>query len=492
MFSSGSGEIVGANDAFLQIIGYSRDDLAAGRINWPDLTPADYADADRKALAELISTGRCLPYEKEYICKDGTRVPILLGIASFEDGSDEGVCFVLDLTERKKLEQQFFRAQRMESIGTLAGGIAHDLNNVLAPIMLAVEVLREMITDPEAGEFLTTLSKSAQHGAALVKQVLSFARGVEGERVVVNPKHLVDDLLKVLRDTFPRSVAVRFTHARDLWTVTGDATQIHQVFLNLCVNARDAMPNGGRLSIHMENIVLDDTYSGMNIDSRPGAYVVVSVEDTGTGIPLDIQGRVFEPFFTTKETGKGTGLGLSTTIAIVKSHNGFIHLYSEPGNGTKFKVYLPANTSDRAADEVAIAQSRLPRGTGELVLIVDDEESIRSIAQGTLERFGYRVLLARNGAEAVAAYVQHQGDIAVVLTDMAMPVMDGPATIVALKAINPAVKIIGSSGLASDGDVAKAVGAGVLYFVPKPYTAETILKTLQKILHAGERVPRSP
>ncbi len=388
-----------------------------------------------------------------------------------------------DLTEKKKLEQQFLRAQRLESVGTLAGGIAHDLNNVLAPILMSLEILKEVVhQDEDALALLTTLQLSAQRGADLVQQVLSFARGVKGERIIVNPLDLMTDLLKVMRDTFPKSIDVRSTSSKGLWTVTGDPTQLHQVFLNLCVNARDAMPEGGQLTVSMENAVLDETYVSMNPGIRPGAYVKVTVADTGCGIPAVIRDQIFEPFFTTKEVGQGTGLGLSTTMAIVKSHDGFINLYSEEGKGTRFKVYLPANTSEAAANQVAIEQTGLPTGHGELILVVDDEAAIRTAAQRTLERFGYRVMLASHGAEAVSFYAQHQQDIAIVLTDMAMPIMDGPALIIALKSMNPQVRIIGSSGLASNGGVAKAMGAGMQHFIPKPYTAETLLKALDLVL----------
>jgi len=485
MFWNAQGNIMDANDALLQIVGYTREDLARRRLHWHDMTPPEYADADRRALEELTANGVCRPYEKEYTRQDGSRVPVLVGAATFEDSRDEGVCFVLDLTERKKLEQQIFRAQRMESIGTLAGGIAHDLNNVLAPIMLSVEILKELVHDESAREFLETLHASARHGADLVQQVLGFARGVQGQRVAVNPVHLVQELLRVLRDTFPKSLTVQFLPAPDLWTVTGDPTQMHQVFLNLCVNARDAMPDGGTLAMSLENVVLDDTYAAMHLDGKVGAYVVATVSDTGTGIRPDILDRIFDPFFTTKETGRGTGLGLSTSMAIVKSHDGFMHVYSEVGAGTKFKVYFPADASRSMADVVAVAQTRLPRGNGEMVLVVDDEEAIRRIVEGTLERFGYRVLLATNGAEAVAMYARRRSEIALVLTDMAMPVMDGPATIIALKAIDPDVRIVGSSGLMSDSGVAKALGAGVVHFAPKPYTAETLLRIIREALDDG-------
>jgi len=387
------------------------------------------------------------------------------------------------LQRNKKMEAQSLRVQRLESIGTLAGGIAHDLNNVLAPILMAVEILREKITDETGRKILSTLEASAQHGAALVKQVLAFARGIEGRRIMVNPVHLLHDIQNIIRDTFPKNITFSFAPDHDLWTTTGDPTQLHQVFTNLCVNARDAMPHGGRLTVTIENIVLDEVYADMNPESKPGVYVMVKVTDTGTGIPPKDMERIFEPFFTTKEVGKGTGLGLSTTMAIVRSHGGFITVYSEIGKGTTFKVYLPADTTTKSVEASALERAQLPCGNGELVLVVDDEESIRLIAQATLERFGYRVLLAANGAEAVAVYAQHRNEIAIVLTDMAMPAMDGASTLIALKAMNPQVKVIASSGLTANLENTQAVKAGFGYFIPKPYTAEVMLNILAKALH---------
>jgi PAS domain S-box-containing protein len=387
-----------------------------------------------------------------------------------------------DITEKKRTQAHFLRAQRMESIGTLAGGIAHDLNNVLAPILMSLELLKEKPTEEEKLELLATLKTSAQRGADLVRQVLTFARGIEGQRVSVNLSQLMREIQHIIRDTFPKSVELRLVPPESIWNVTGDPTQLHQVFLNLCVNARDAMSSGGQLTISMENTVLDEIYVGMNPGSTVGAYVCVKVADNGAGIPAEIRERIFEPFFTTKELGKGTGLGLSTSLAIVKSHGGFINLYSEAGRGTIFKIYLPANTTMTEAEAASDGRPQFPRGRGELILVVDDEEGIRKVAQKTLERFGYRVVTARHGAEALSIYARLHGEIGAVMTDMAMPIMDGPALIIALKTMDPDVKVIASSGLNSNGGVAKAIGAGVEHFIPKPYTAEVLLKTLAKLL----------
>jgi PAS domain S-box-containing protein len=397
----------------------------------------------------------------------------------------EGVAvYFHDVTERKKLEAQFLRAQRMESIGSLAGGIAHDLNNTLVPILVTASALRADETDPSRLEDLATIETCAQRGADMVRQLLAFARGSGGRRTQIDLGKILADIQKLVRDTFPKDISLQVNVEPRPWELNADSTQIHQLLTNLCVNARDAMPHGGNLTVTVEHVVLDDVYAGMNLEAKPGRYVLVRVEDTGAGIPPAIVDRIFEPFFTTKEFGKGTGLGLSTAHAIVRSHGGFIHVYSEVGKGTRFKVHLPVETPDAVLEEAAAAPEtpKLPRGNGECVLVVDDEEAIRVVARRTLERFGYRVLLASNGAEAVSLYAQHRDDVAVVLTDMSMPVMDGPATIIALRTLNPRVRIIGSSGLMSGGTPPGSPAARLHHFVSKPYTADIILTMLKTVL----------
>jgi PAS domain S-box-containing protein len=483
MFWNTKGEVTGANGAFLELVGYSREDLEAGRINWIELTPPEHAQLDEHAITELADKGVCTPYEKEFFRQDGTRVPLLIGVAVFEDNPEEGLCFTVDLSGRKKLEEQSLRTQRMESIGTLAGGIAHDLNNSLGPIIMSLDLLKMKFPDEASQELLAIIGSSAQRGADMVRQVLSFARGVEGRRMEVQIKHLVREIEKIANDTFLKHIQVRTIIPADLWTVLGDPTQLHQVLLNLCVNARDAMPAGGTLTISAENLTIDAHYAGLSLnhEAQAGPYVFLQVKDNGTGMPPGIIAKIFDPFFTTKEIGKGTGLGLSTSLGILKSHGGFIRVQSEPGKGTTFQIYLPAQTetSPAAAAEQA---AEMPRGTGELILVVDDEASVRQITQQTLEAFGYRVVLAVDGAEAVATYARQNPEIAVVLTDMMMPVMDGPATIQVLRKMNPAVRIIAASGLAANGDATQATILGVKHFLPKPYTAETLLKTLKQVL----------
>lgn len=423
--------------------------------------------------------------ELEQLTRDGRRVTVMArwALVRDADGRPQSILAInTDITEKKRLEQNLLRAQRLESIGTLAGGIAHDLNNVLAPILMVVSALAAEEDDPERRMDFETIERSAERGALMVRQLLVFARGHGGQMSTLQLADIASDVARMMRDTLPKNIGVRLEIAPDLWEVRADPTQMHQVLTNLCVNARDAMPLGGLLTIAVEPTIVDEVYAEMHLDAQPGAYVLLRVEDTGIGMPPNVIERMFEPFFTTKEIGKGTGLGLSTVHAIVRGHQGFINVYSEVGKGTRFRIYLPAGATDGSRVQVEESQVRLPRGRGELILIVDDEEMIRNVASRTLERNGYRTLTAANGAEAIATYVTRRDEIALVLTDMAMPVMDGPATIVALRALDPRVRIVGSSGLNANGNVVRAIDGGARHFVPKPYTTEGLLRVLRRAL----------
>ena len=387
-----------------------------------------------------------------------------------------------DVTELRSLELQLVRAQRMASLGLLAGGIAHDLNNILTPIMLSIDTLKSEIEHPATRSMLDTIEISARRGSGIVQQALSYARGLEGRRIEIQPRYLLQETEHIIRDTFPRNIRIKYSCPNDTWAVSGDPTQLQQALLNLCVNARDAMPDGGTLAIEAKNHLVDEHYIAMNQQGRPGMYVVISVTDSGMGIPEAIMDEIFEPFFTTKEIGRGTGLGLSSLQTIVRSHEGFTHVYSEPGHGTTFKVYLPAYPSSGHGQFQFGEERPLPRGSGQLILVVDDEAAILAVTRQTLETFGYRYLSAENGAEAVALYAQRMGEIDLVLTDLTMPVMNGQATIVALRKINPRVQIIAMSGRDESESVLLASRSGIGHFLAKPYSAATLLRTLHAVL----------
>lgn len=326
---------------------------------------------------------------------------------------------------------------------------------------------------------LKTLETNTKRGAALVKQVLSFARGVEGQHTTLQARHLIAEIKQIVKQTFPKWIEFYIDVSPELWAVSGDATQLHQVLMNLCVNARDAMPDGGTLSISAENLFIDQNYARMHLEAKVGPYIMITVEDSGVGIPPEIVDKIFEPFFTTKELGKGTGLGLATVIGIIKSHGGFINVSSQVGKGTQFKVFLPAVEATAAP---RVEETELPIGNGELILVVDDEAPIREITKISLESYNYKVILASDGIEAIALYVQHKHEIRVVLVDMMMPSMDGATTIRTLQKINPQVKIIAVSGLVTNNKLAQQVGINT--FLSKPYTARELLQALFSVLNS--------
>jgi two-component system cell cycle sensor histidine kinase/response regulator CckA len=416
--------------------------------------------------------------------KEGTEILVQSRWTLVHDAQGSPKSFLIinsDITEKKKFENHLLRAQRMESIGTLAGGIAHDLNNVLTPILMSLRLLKDYENVPRP--LIETLETSAHRGASIVQQVLSFARGVEGEKTVLQVKHPLSEVIKISKDIFPPTITIQSKLEKELWPVCADPTQLHQVFMNLFVNARDAMPNGGRLQIEAENTIIDENYARMQPDAKPGYFVVVTVSDTGAGIPPALLNKIFEPFFTTKEVGKGTGLGLSTALGIVRSHGGFLTVYSEIGKGTCFKVYLPAAESSGPRRE-SQAEQPLPCGKGEVVLVVDDESAVREIIKVTLENNGYKVLTAGDGAEGVALFASRQSDIACVIVDAMMPYMDGPATVRALRKLRPDLPFITISGL-GENDRSRELGAGArASFLAKPFTTEQVLHSLQQVLRA--------
>lgn len=387
-----------------------------------------------------------------------------------------------DITHMKQAERAQLRSQRLESLGTLAGGVAHDLNNALAPVLMGMSILKEQY--PEESKLFDMIEGSAQRGADMVRQLLTFARGAEGERVSVCPSQLVHELERLMKGSFPKNIQLRVRTDDGVPTVVGDPTQLHQVLLNLCVNARDAMPDGGTLAVRAQTVELDAVYARSIPDAVPGRYLALRVSDTGTGIPPDILDRIFDPFFTTKGSDQGTGLGLSTVLGIVKGHGGFVQVYSQPGEGTAFTVYLPAAAAD-TGDTAPAPAADLPGtglGNGETVLFVDDEAPVREVGHTVLERLNYRALVATDGADGLVQAAAHRGTLSAVITDLHMPHMDGLTFVRALRRTLPDVPVIVASGRVDEAVAAELQRLGVTRRLDKPFTQAQLARQLQELL----------
>lgn len=384
-----------------------------------------------------------------------------------------------DITEQKTLEEKFLRAQRLESLGVLVGGIAHDLNNALAPVLMGVGLLEGTPLPKDIEGVVETMKSSAMRGSEMVQQILTFARGSGNQKSIIQVHHLVREMGKIMADTFPKSIVCRVQADSEAWSVSGMAIQLHQVIMNLCINARDAMPKGGTLVLATKNVPTPPT--PLPPSAKPGPYVCLSVRDTGTGIPENQLALIFQPFFTTKSPGHGTGLGLSTSQTIVHNHGGFMAVESVVGRGTEFKVYLPA-LLESGAEVATPSVAPLPTGKGEQILVVDDEAAILALAQSTLETYGYKVLTAASGPSAILTFSREHENIQLVIMDKSMPFMDGAATINALRKIKPDVKIIATSGhdlKKGGGTELRLKTAGVL---EKPFTVERLLTMVHEVL----------
>jgi two-component system, cell cycle sensor histidine kinase and response regulator CckA len=392
-----------------------------------------------------------------------------------EAGQPKGLLIMnTDITERKQLEEQFLRSQRLESLGVLISGIAHDLNNALSPVMMGIDILRSNPKPEEAKSIFDMVEASTRRGADMVKQVLAFARGADTRKSSVRLDRLIKEMGKIITDVFPKNIKCQVDISKDTWPVNGLATQLHQVLMNLCVNAKDAMPQGGMLKLSVKNVQLKLSDVGRLPEATPGDYVCVSVEDSGMGISSEQLAKLFQPFFTTKGPGKGTGLGLSTSRNILRGHGGFITVDSRHGRGTVFTFYLPAAKAAEGQDAVSKPVD-LPAGAGECVLVVDDEEAVLAITKSTLESFGYSVITASSGPEAVGCFADNRAKIKLVITDVAMPFMDGVATAMALRKIQPDIRIIITSGLDQEKEEDTSRRIKKAAFLQKPFTAEKLL-----------------
>ena len=438
------------------------------------------------AIAETLDRGEWSG-EIQLLTKAGKSVTVASHwhLIAATNGAPQSILTIdAEITQYKLLERQFLRAQRLENLGTLASGIAHDLNNILTPIVAITDLLplRLKNLDERTQKLLGTLSENSKRGRELVAQILTFARGGDGEHTILQPRHLLAEVVQIARQTFPKSIEISLQiENSQLWTLEADSTQLHQVLINLCVNARDAMPTGGELTIMAENIILTDEYPKLHPKAAGGAYIAITVADTGVGIQPELLERIFEPFFTTKAIGQGTGLGLSTVQTIVNNHHGFLDISSQVGTGTQFRFYLPA--IDRVQPDRIEAIVPTLTGNGELILIVDDEPSIREILGTTIESYDYRSITASNSQQAIEIYAAHHTEIHAILLDYMMPDGDPSHTIAQFNSIDPNVRAIVMSGLSAHEIAAHTQGEPIKSFLAKPFSTQDLLHALRAVLN---------
>jgi two-component system, cell cycle sensor histidine kinase and response regulator CckA len=490
------GNILDANEAYLKMVGYSRDELLQGAVRWTDLTPPELQHLAARSVEQLKTAGVAPPWETESFRKDGSRVPTLVGVAMLE--YPRCIAFVADLTERRRAEagrrraedalrqseEQLRQAQKMEAIGRLAGGVSHDFNNILSVILSYGEILLADLkpADPVRAD-VEEIHKAALRAAGLTRQLLTFSRQHVVDPRVLDLSEVLMGMDKMLQRILGEDVELVLLPPKSAGRVKVDPSHVEQVILNLVVNARDAMPTGGKLTIETGNVVLDEEYAMSHLPAKAGPHVMMAVSDSGTGMDRETQARIFEPFFTTKEVGKGTGLGLSTVFGIVQQSGGNIWVYSEPGKGTTFKVYLPRVDDEVDAMKAQVAPATL-RGH-ETVLLVEDEDQVRAIAVSILRRHGYHVLPAQHAGEALLLCERHSGTIDLLVTDVVMPQMSGPELAKRLGATRPEMKVLCMSGYTDDSIVRHGVLATGVAFLQKPITPASLTRKVREVLDGG-------
>jgi len=471
-----TGRFIDVNDRGCTTHGYTREEFL--KLTVSDINPA-ISPAEWLRVRDGIQLRGFRSAEGVRRRKDGTTFPVEFSSKWVRLDRDYIVSVVRDTTERKASEERLLHAQRIENIGMLAAGVAHDLNNILAPMLMAASILQSRITDEGDRRMLVMVETSAQRGAALVRQILSFSQASGGEQQVLQVKHLLRDIAMIVQETFPKSLTFVEEIDSELWTILADVTQIHQVLLNLCINARDAMPGKGTLTLRAANCRLDEAAARTLEGASAGNWLKLEVSDTGTGIPPEVLAHIWEPFFTTKAPGKGTGLGLSTVRGIVERHLGFINVQTQPGRGTTFSLYLPtAEGSTRTEPGLGSVSD----GHGELILVVEDEESMREIINEMLTLHHYRVMTAADGIGGIALVAKHGLEIRLVITDFNMPGLTGEGFARVARALNATVKILGMSG--GDEGRKAAVGTDPFAdaFLVKPFTPQDLLLQVQRLL----------
>ena len=478
-----SGRLLDANDTFLRMIQYTRSDALTGNLHWSEITPPEWAELDKKANAQLVDSGRVQPYEKEFVRRDGVRIPVLVGPVIFEHSVTEGIAFILDLTARKQLERQLSQSSKMEAIGRLAGGIAHDFNNLLTVIIGRSELLADRIANnPEWVAEINLIKSTGEKAASLTRQLLQFSRKQLIQPKVLNLHSIVLEMMDMLHSLIGADIELVLLPSNASNSVKVDPSQMQQVVMNLCVNARDAMPQGGKLTIEIADVILGEEYLRHHPEVTPGPHVMLAVSDTGRGMDENTKAHLFEPFFTTKDLGKGTGLGLSTVFGIVKQSGGSIWVYSELKHGTTFKVYIPV-THEKKATISSTTLQVVHAGTAR-IMVVDDDENVLELIRDVLNELGYKVVAVNSPEEAIALMERENIPIDLLLTDVVMPKMSGKELVAKFSAVNPNIKVLFMSGYTNDAIVNHGILEEGIEFLEKPFTASSLSRKIHNVLNS--------
>ncbi len=469
------------NKKWLETLGYDPDEILGNTVE-SVMTPESRA-ALQDVIKDFWSVGEVRDVPHDYLKKDGTVLSVIIDSIVWDDSiwGKVSLSVLRDVTQRRILQKQLLQAQKMEAIGTLAGGVSHDFNNILQVVLGYSELLLGDEGLPQRYQAdLQKINESAKRGAELVQRLLTFSRKAEIKPMPLNLNRRINEMWKMLNRTISKMIDIQLVLAEDLATISADATQVDQVLMNLAVNARDAMPEGGKLIVETANIILDEEYAKMHLEAKPGPYVLLMVTDTGAGMHKETLEHIFEPFYTTKEVGEGTGLGLAMVHGIVQQHGGHITCYSEPDQGTTFRIYFPALVSVAGREEASVRL--MSRGGSETILLVDDEEHIAELGTRILGKVGYTVLTAKNGREALDLYTAHREKISLVILDLIMPELGGKQCLEELVKIDPSIKVVIASGYSARGPGKDALAAGAKGFVNKPYDLRQMLEVVRSVL----------